>query len=83
MKLYVICYQDSYEPWGWAPLEVDYHPDTGERDCQPFHWTREAAEAELARLDLDPEKTCCNYMIREFDVPLTIPDMPGDVAEWG
>lgn len=49
--LYAICWQDAYEPWGWAPIPTDYDSLAGgERDAQTFHWSRDEAEAELARV---------------------------------
>lgn len=46
MKLYAICWQDSMEPWGWAPLE----PDETEDGASVFYWSKVDALRDLKKV---------------------------------
>lgn len=52
ISLYAVCWQESGEPWGWAPV-ID--PDDIEMPESllpdgPFFWEREEADAALKRI---------------------------------
>jgi hypothetical protein len=47
MKLYAICWQDSHEPWGWAPATNEEFGNDVTQIERVFFWDRGEAEAAL------------------------------------
>jgi hypothetical protein len=48
--LYGVCYQDGMEPWGWEPLAIRDDIDVPKPFDVPLRSSRDAAEADLARV---------------------------------
>lgn len=67
MKLYAICWQDSMEPWGWAPADRDCLGDNA--PDQAFFWQRDQADAALeahlrSLLDVEHEIAMMHHRAR-------------------
>lgn len=62
LTLYAICWQDTCEPWGWAP-------DVGDSDSPPetWFWSREEAERALAQRGRPDDSA--EWSVREYSVP--------------
>lgn len=61
MKLYAICWRDTYEPWGWAPAQGNEGDPP-----QAFSWDRGEAEGAFAAL-VEREAADALERLRERD----------------